>query len=901
MKRTPYLLLIVMLFFLACQNESQDVTETDATEATDNSESSDEEEDEDKPIEFNVPDGFTLEDLYMPKEHSQGSWVALAEGPDKTLYACDQRGDIYKFKIPDVGAVLDSTQVDSVDLEIGHAHGLLWAFNSLYVAVNKGWDDDVPDEEERGSGIYRLTDTNNDGELDKIDMLLKLDGAGEHGPHSFLVGPSGKDLYFIAGNHVTIPEGVKRNSRLPNNWDEDNLFTPYLDARGHATDIEAPGGWVVRFDSEGKNWDLISAGYRNPFDFAFNQDGELFVYDADMEWDIGMPWYRPTRILHATSGSEFGWRTGSGKWPHYYPDALPAAHNLEQGSPTGVLIGTNLDFPARYKNGMFIMDWSFGTMYFLELKPSGSTYTATREEFLSGTPLPLTDLIAGSDGHMYFASGGRNLKSHLFRLRYTGGDKGTAKLTADNNASALRQLRKSLEAYHTKVSNNAISLVWKNLNHADRHVQYAARVALEHQSVKNWQSKLFSESDTEKILQASIALAHQGSNNLQGQIIDKLTTLNWSSLNLQQKLSLVRAYQLLCIRMGMPDANGKKDIIEKLKAHFPDSNNDLTREISQLMVYLEDAESTATIMNLLEKHTKEKTANASGMLSEEVTSRSEQYGPLIQEVIENMPPSEAIYYSMMLSHAKTGWTDELREKYFQWYFDVMSAKGGLSMKPFLENMKEVALAKVPEDKRQHYRELSGVFSPTQALADVPEPIGPGGTYNAHDVNRAVGERMKDYQGTIEDGKRAYQAALCGTCHRMKGEGGSIGPDLTQAHTKFNRYDMTIAIFSPNDEISDQYAYTLFHTKDGKKIAGRIMSEKGDKVEIQPNPYNTSYTVSLAKSDITKKELSPVSPMPPGLLNRLNKDELAHLFAYLMSGGDENDKIYTGEEEEEESD
>ena len=59
-------------------------------------------------------------------------------------------------------------------------------------------------------------------------------------------------------------------------------------------------------------------GFRNPFDIAFNRDGELFTYDSDMEWDVNTPWYRPTRVLHVTSGSEFGYRNGAGKWPAYY-------------------------------------------------------------------------------------------------------------------------------------------------------------------------------------------------------------------------------------------------------------------------------------------------------------------------------------------------------------------------------------------------------------------------------------------------------------------------------------------------------------------------------------------------------------------------------------------------------
>jgi len=127
---------------------------------------------------------------------------------------------------------------------------------------------------------------------------------------------------------------------------------------------------------------------------------------------------------------------------------------------------------------------------------------------------------------------------------------------------------------------------------------------------------------------------------------------------------------------------------------------------------------------------------------------------------------------------------------------------------------------------------------------------------------------------------------------MRGEGGATGPDLTQIGTKFGRYDLLYAIYSPNDDISDQYAFTLFHLEDGKKIAGRILSETADSIKIMPNPLNTSYTVQLLKSSVVKQELSPISPMPSGLLNRLNEKEIADLFTYLLSGADETHELYT---------
>ena len=77
-------------------------------------------------------------------------------------------------------------------------------------------------------------------------------------------------------------------------------------------------------DPDGKDWELIAIGFRNPYDLAFNRDGELFTYDADMEWDINTPWYRPTRVCHVDQRREFGWRNGAGKWPAYYLDSLAA-------------------------------------------------------------------------------------------------------------------------------------------------------------------------------------------------------------------------------------------------------------------------------------------------------------------------------------------------------------------------------------------------------------------------------------------------------------------------------------------------------------------------------------------------------------------------------------------------
>jgi hypothetical protein len=148
------------------------------------------------------------------------------------------------------------------------------------------------------------------------------------------------------------------SSRVPYDWSEDQLL--HRLSTGFMDKSYAPQGHIARLDPDGRNWELIAVGLRNAFDIAFNQAGELFTYDADMEWDIGDPWYRPTRVNHVISGAEFGFRNGDAKWPNYYLDSHGAVVNIGPGSPTGVLFGYGAKFPARYQQALFLADWSFG-------------------------------------------------------------------------------------------------------------------------------------------------------------------------------------------------------------------------------------------------------------------------------------------------------------------------------------------------------------------------------------------------------------------------------------------------------------------------------------------------------------------------------------------------------------
>ena len=840
---------------------------------------------DDDPPKLTVPEGFKAEILYHPTAADSSSWVALAIDPQGRLLASDQHGALYRIKPAPPGSDPATTQVEKLDIAIGHANGLLWAFNSLYVVVNseEGMDG-------RGSGLYRVRDTNGDDQFDTIETLTTFEGFGEHGPHSVILSPDGASLYLVAGNHTELPSSYR--AVVPPVWQEDQVLPALRDPRGHASDRTAPGGWIARTDSLGRQWDLISVGFRNAYDIAFNEAGELFTFDSDMEWDLGMPWYRPIRVIHVTSGSEYGWRTGSGKWPAYYPDALPGVVDIGQGSPTGIVSGADAAFPRRYRQGLFVFDWSFGTIYWVELRPDGATYRGDVEEFLSGVPLPLTDGLIGPDGALYFATGGRRLDSYLIRVSYTGSDD-TAPPTTTSRAPIQQKLRRTLETFHLHQNPQALNVAWPHLSHGDRFVRYAARVAVEHQPVETWQDRVFAEPDPVRRLYAVIALTRQGSKAERDPAFRALLSIDEAGLSAAQQLDLLRAYGLVTIRLGMPEGALRDEVIAFLDARFPEEDDALNRERGRLLAALEAPGIVGKMLALLATYN-EQTSDDMLLLADSVTLRSEQYGPAITDMRANRPQPQEIDVVMSLRHVRTGWTLAQREAYFQWFYDALRKSGGRSYVGFLENIRADALEHLSQADREALADLTDSYS-AQALnlADLPQPEGPGRNWNRKEINLLMQDELAKPRN-LERGRRMYAAALCRACHTMGGVGGAIGPDLTQIGTRFSRGDILEAIDSPSDAISDQYAAALLTTTDGKTVVGRVVGEDDEAILVNQNPYVPDQQIRVAKADITHREASSVSIMPPRLLNRLNEQEVMDIMAYLLSGSDPEHPCYTHE-------
>lgn len=837
--------------------------------------------------------GFKAEHLYSIGENHDGSWVSMTFDDKGRMIASDQYGALYRLTIPAVGSGSTTPKVEKLAINkdtsvtMGYAHGLLYAFNSLYVMVNNRSSKQFP----KPSGLYRLQDTDGDDQYDKVTMLRELEGEGEHGPHSIILSPDKKSLYVTAGNHTDVPK--MDAYRLPSNWQEDNLFPLIKDPRGHANNRMAPGGWIAQVDPEGKRWELMGAGFRNEFDIAFNEAGDLFTYDSDMEWDFGLPWYRPTRICHVPSGAEFGWRTGDSKWLPANPDNLPPVLNIGQGSPTNVFYGQNAKFPQKYRQSLFAFDWSFGIIYSIHLKPKGATYEGEREEFISGSPLPLTDGVIGPDGALYFLTGGRRLDSDLYRVYYAGTES-----TADQApaVTAENKLRKSLETYHEGPNPAAIAAAWPNLNNPDRFVRYAARIAVEHQPVAEWQEKAIAETDPQRATQAIVALARQGSADFKSKAISTLLKINYSQLPESQQFDVLRAFELIFLRMGAPDAADKAKVVAYLNPSYPAKTALLNRGLSKVLIYLEApnvVNRTLALMDIKDEPGSKNLGLEPATASSDLILRNPQYGMDIAKMLAKVPPLQQTYYAVMLSREDTGWTPELRDKYFSWFGNAFKYEGGRSYVGFIDRARKLALAHVPKEQFEKYNKMSGADLLTSSGNDIAmsgfAPKGPGRRWTLENAVAAVdsGKAHLDF----ETGKKIYSAILCKNCHAIQGSGGDIGPDLTQLGTRFSNKDILEAIIDPNKTVSDQYASTIFYLKNGQSVLGRLVNEDKTNYMISQNPFAADQLRKVPKKDVTSKRYSPESIMLPGLINSLNPEELRTLVAYLKSGGNQNNEVY----------
>lgn len=813
-------------------------------------------------------DGFDVELLYSVPGGEQGSWVALAPDDKGNIYASDQYGDLYRFPVPAPGQPLQQKDVVKVPVNIRAINGMIFADGYLYAGVNDY-------ERKTTSGFYRIADSDNDGELDKVELLRAFDSKSDHGVHAVVPTPDGKHFYLITGNNAIIDkgpyDGTSDSSPVAKIWGDDHLLQRMPDGRGHNRHVLAPGGIVYRISRDGKDFEIFASGFRNIYGGSLNKDGELFTYDADMEYDFNTPWYRPTRVNHVVSGGEYGWRNGAGKYPEFYPDNLPSNLNIGPGSPTGTRFGYGAKFPAKYQNAFYVLDWSWGKIYAVHLEEDGASYKGTKEEFITGAPLPVTDaIIHPGDGAMYFAIGGRRVQSGLYRVTYSG-DKSTEAIDLTATETPSRKLRHELEAFHGKEDAAAVGTAWPHLDSKDRWIAWAARVVLEHQPADSWAEKALTEENAGTRLPALLALArltgvapsqrpesgHTVDTAMRDKILASLLELDFAGLSKREKLTHLRTLQVTLNRFGDPDKATIDKLIAQVDPSYPAGGFELNWMLTETLAHLQAPNTAEKAMALIAK--------------------AESQEPQME-------------YARSIRHLKTGWTPELREQQLNWFLKAANYRGGASFTKFIEFIKNDSLATFTDAEKETHAELIAKKPEVKSAIENVGAIFAGRTptmWTLDELSKAAETGMTGRD--FENGRKMFSAAACYACHRFGNAGGMTGPDLTGAGGRYSPHDLLDQIINPSKEINEQFAPIVVTKNDGSTVSGVVVNLSGDNVTINTDLTDPNQRENIDRKTVESIEVSKVSPMPPMLLNMLTKEEVLDLLAYTLSGGDsEND-------------
>jgi putative heme-binding domain-containing protein len=142
------------------------------------------------------------------------------------------------------------------------------------------------------------------------------------------------------------------------------------------------------------------------------------------------------------------------------------------------------------------------------------------------------------------------------------------------------------------------------------------------------------------------------------------------------------------------------------------------------------------------------------------------------------------------------------------------------------------------------------------------------------------------------GRELFRTASCVACHTLGNEGNNFGPELAKLSTDMTAVEITRHILEPSLKIDEKYRSNTILTDDGRAITGLVVEETPTEIALVENPLAKAEPMRIQKSEIDERSLSPISIMPKGLLDRLTRDEVLDLIAYVTARGNEASHLFS---------
>lgn len=764
-----------------------------------------------------LPEGFALETIREAKD-DEDSWVSLAIDPKGRLVIGKEKNGLLRFTLSDNGS--EVVEVEHLADELKECRGLVFKGDTLYANANSS------------STLYRLQDTTGDEQFDEIVEIQKTGGGKGHGRNDLALGPDGA-IHSIHGDSVEAPDNT-------------TFHTPPEPGDSR------PLGYWSSIGADDDEWNLFNRGLRNPYGIDFNEHNEAFTYDADNEGDVGLPFYRPSRINHLVVGANYGYhqRPGNARSiPAYAPDTVPTTFDVGRGSPTSVKFGYASNFPEPWRSGLFALDWAYGRIIRVDLVPRGASYYASGETFVEGRPLNVTDLDFDESGAMVFVTGGRKTKSALYRLRYQNRSRTMIPFEPSSTLQSKARKEFSTASREKRIRlENGDTEAWAYLGSADPWLRNAARVQLERKPIPEWKEKALSLKNGTDLaeLTALLALVRQGSAADRAEALKKSSELTAKTWRQTEELTFLRIAELALA----PDtpASVRDVLAERALAWIESPEAPVTRESIRLLALLDHPETVPRTRRLLDHSETQK---------------------------------DRLFLLEMLGEVSSGWTEESRTAFFK---DLAVARrtsaGDRFMPPFFDAIEATALEAAPEEKRESLRSL---LADSPSDEDFPEPRPLVRNWILSDFSD---EELKS-KSRIEDekGLELFRAGLCHRCHTFGTKGYPVGPDLSRVGSRFSPRDLLQSILEPSAVVSEVYRNITVTLDDGSTVTGRLMRDdfRESTLHLSANPFAPTELTKVPKEEITSMIESEISPMPPALIVGLEKEEVLALLQWLLQG------------------
>jgi putative heme-binding domain-containing protein len=254
-------------------------------------------------------------------------------------------------------------------------------------------------------------------------------------------------------------------------------------------------------------------------------------------------------------------------------------------------------------------------------------------------------------------------------------------------------------------------------------------------------------------------------------------------------------------------------------------------------------------------------------------------------VREAKSSEELVFYPLHLRYLKQGWDLASHRAMFEALNRAEKLNGASSyFKAIQDTRSELAASLTPEEAAN----LAAIIYPPKPVALSPHAM-PGWAFKNWKLEDLTPKLDQVGHGrSFKGGKEVAIGAQCVFCHRMSNDpslpAGLVGPDLTQVSARFGRRDLLDHILDPSKVVEEKFRFITVTRTDGTQVSGSLESEDDERVKLKPNPLAPD-TVEIGKSLIAKREVSAVSPMPPGLLNTLKAEQILDLLAFIEAGGD----------------